>query len=178
MRVAHGWLRGEHGMSVQAVSWVIDCSKHKAKDFLVLLMIAYHANSEGAQSWPSMSKLAKEARCSMRAVQYSIKRLVDSGELRIDQEAGPKNSRIYSILGMQELHPLEVQALHPRGANHDIQGCKIRQRNKEEPSLKATVQIPESVLLRNQYEREDGIRRAKAMGFVVDEKTGACRRPQ
>lgn len=135
-------------MSVQAMSWVIDFSVHSSNDFVVLLMIANHAKSDGSGAWPSVPTLAKEARCSIRAVQYSIQRLVRSGELHIDRESGPQKARVYSVPG--------VQILHPRGANGDMEGCKSRHRNKEEPSIKqpsrsVATRIPEEFMPKDEH---------------------------
>lgn len=137
-------------MSVQAMSWVIDNSKHNSNEFVVLLMIANHAKSDGTGAWPSVPVLAREARCSEKSVQRAIIALVSSRELQIDREAGPKNSRVYSLPGVGQKqggqfdHPKtghSDQSKSPvRGDISSLQGGHSVPRNKEEPSLKATVQ--------------------------------------
>ena len=126
-------------VSVQAMSWVIDQSRHKENSFLVLLMIANHAKSDGTLSWPSVPTLAKEARCSEKTVQRVIKNLCESGELVIDREYGPKTTRSYSIPGVSgasKCPPSEGTKCRPRVDIDDTQGGHSRHANKEEPSLK------------------------------------------
>jgi hypothetical protein len=134
-------------MSVQAMSWVIDHSTHSETSFIVLLMIANHARSDGTLAWPSIPVLAKESRCSEKTVQRAIKALCTSGELKIDQEYGPKKSRIYSLPmlpkgpkttpdeGGHFVHSEGTQC-PPRVDICDLQGGHLRPANKEEPSLK------------------------------------------
>jgi hypothetical protein len=79
------------------MSWVIEHSKHKGNAFVVLLMIANHARSDGSGAWPSVKTLAKEARISPRAVQYTVRRLERSGELLTEVGHGPSGSNLYSL---------------------------------------------------------------------------------
>lgn len=120
------------------MSWVIDNSKHSANEFVVLLMIANHAKSDGTGAWPSVPMLAKEARCSEKSVQRAIIALVESGELQIDQQAGPRNSRVYSLPAVEKRKGGHFdQSKSPlRGDIYDRQGGHLVPRNKEEPSLK------------------------------------------
>jgi hypothetical protein len=82
---------------------VLHHSEASGTDKVVLLGIANHDNDHGA--WPKVSTLAKYARCSERAVQYAVQRLIASGELRVlQQEGGTKRTRggyetnVYEIL--------------------------------------------------------------------------------
>jgi hypothetical protein len=79
------------------MSWVIEHSQHKGNAFVVLLMIANHARSDGSGAWPSVKTLAGEARISPRAVQYTIRRLERSGELETGVSLGPGGSNLYSL---------------------------------------------------------------------------------
>jgi len=92
-------------MSVQAMSWVIQNSTHKGNSLVVLLMIANHAKSDGTDAWPSVKTLAREARVSSRTIQYTIRRLKKSGELNIQEGAGPAGANLYSLpkMGAQNL---------------------------------------------------------------------------
>ena len=84
-------------LSVQAISWVIEHSKHKGNSFVVLLMIANHARSDGTGAWPSVRTLARESRVSTRTVRYSFQDLKDSGELSIEKGRGPSGTNLYSL---------------------------------------------------------------------------------
>ena len=92
--------------SVQAISWVIDYSKHKGNSLVVLLMIANHARSDGSGAWPSIHTLAKESRLSDRTVQRCIKRLARTThkikpELIVRTAKGPYGSNLYDIPGVK-----------------------------------------------------------------------------
>ncbi len=99
-------------LSVQAISWVIDQSKHKGNTFVVLLMIANHAKSDGTGAWPSVSTLSKESRLSRRTVQRCVSRLShpwsgradwhkDPPELNVRIGKGPYGSNLYDIPGVK-----------------------------------------------------------------------------
>jgi helix-turn-helix protein len=102
-------------MSVQAISWVIDHSKHKGNPLVVLLMIANHARSDGTGAWPSVHTLAKESRLSDRTVQRCIATLSKSKELHVSKAAGPYGANLYSIRGVK---------LSPGGVNSGERGCQ------------------------------------------------------
>lgn len=100
-------------VSVQAISWVIESSKHKGNSFVVLLMIANHARSDGTGAWPSVKTIAKESRVAERTVQRTIKRLTRwthniEPELVCDKGKGPHGCNLYSIPGVK-LSPTRCQ---------------------------------------------------------------------
>lgn len=99
-------------LSVQAISWVIEYSKHKGNCFVVLMMIANHAKSDGTGAWPSIPTLAKESRISDRTVQRCIHRLsrpwsgrkrwqIEPPELKVLVSKGPYGSNLYEIPGVK-----------------------------------------------------------------------------
>jgi hypothetical protein len=92
-------------MSVQALSWVIENSKHKGNTFVVLLMIANHARSDGTGAWPSVQTLCKECRLARRTVQRCLSRLSKPWkfpiELRISVAKGPYGANLYEIPGVK-----------------------------------------------------------------------------
>ncbi len=90
-------------MSVQAMSFVIDNSKHKGSYLLTLLMIANHAHADGTGAYPSVPTLAKETRMSERGVRYCLQVLKDSGELEVFRDAGPRGCNLYQIPMRQSL---------------------------------------------------------------------------
>lgn len=118
------------------MSWVIDHSKHNSNAFVVLLMIANHAKSDGTGAWPSVPVLAVEARCSQKSVQRAILTLVASGELQIDKQHGPRNSRLYSIPAVKQGGHFDQSKSPVRGDIPSLEGRHPVPRNKEEPSLK------------------------------------------
>lgn len=89
--------RAQVPLSVQAISWVIDESKHKLGNLVVLLMIANHAKSDGSGAWPSVPTLARESRMSERQVQRCIRLLEKSGELQVSNGTGPHGCNVYAI---------------------------------------------------------------------------------
>lgn len=55
---------------------------------MVLLVIADHANDDGAEAWPSQATIAKKASVSIRTVQRSVNSLVEQGYLRMEKHRG------------------------------------------------------------------------------------------
>lgn len=99
-------------LSVQAISWVIDHSQHKGNTFVVLLMIANHARSDGTGAWPSVQTIAKESRLSRRTVQRCVHRLslpwsgrknwhTSPPELNVRVGKGPYGSNLYELPGVK-----------------------------------------------------------------------------
>ena len=70
------------------MAWVIEHSPHKGSELLCLLMVANHANAEGREAYPSISKLAKKCRLSERQITRLLHRLEASGALRIERATG------------------------------------------------------------------------------------------
>lgn len=75
-------------MSVQAMTYVIDNSKHKGSAFVLLLMIANRAHPDGTNAFASIPVLAKDARLQKRHVYNLLPILEASGELEINRGAG------------------------------------------------------------------------------------------
>lgn len=84
-------------MSVQAVVWVLEHSTSRLGDRLVLLAIANHAQADGTNAWPSVARIAKEARVTPRSVQRSMRILEASGELVIEPGAGFRGTNLCRI---------------------------------------------------------------------------------
>ena len=129
----------EDGLSVQAISWVVEHSQTKANPFIVLLMIANHAHSDGTGAWPSIETLARESRLSERTVQRAIRRLEKTGELEVERSDGGRKSNYYCVKmsgvkvtpqGCKVLSPQRCQALTP------------------EPSFNRPLKIKRAALLR------------------------------
>ena len=82
-------------MSIEAVRHVLERSKTKGAQRLILIVIADHADREGI-AWPSVQTIARLANCSERFVKKTIKKL-KSGELIIEKGGGRGRSNRYRI---------------------------------------------------------------------------------
>jgi hypothetical protein len=120
-------------LSVQAISWVIDNSKQNLGPFIVLLMIANHARSDGTGAWPSVATIARESRLSERQTRYCLRKLEQSGELQTQIKAGPHGTNTYSLPLMvgAKSAPLGAVSAVPRGNLRPNEGHPIA----PEPSL-------------------------------------------
>jgi len=86
------------------MSQVWEKSKSKGSCLLVLLAIADNSNDENI-AWPSIKTISKKSRMSERNVQYSIQKLVDMGELKVNDQASRYGTNEYAILlGVKTLH--------------------------------------------------------------------------
>jgi len=82
-------------MSIEAVRWVLERSKTKGAQRLILVVIAEHADKNGL-AWPSIETIARLANCSERFVKETIAKL-KSGELIIERGGGRGRSNRYRI---------------------------------------------------------------------------------
>lgn len=85
-------------MSVRVMSWLWEHSGARGADLLTLLAIGDCADDTGSNAWPSMSTLATKTRQDRRTVQRIIRRLADSGQLAVDENAGPRGVNRYRVL--------------------------------------------------------------------------------
>jgi hypothetical protein len=97
------------------MAWVIENSKQKASSFVVLLMIANHAHSDGTGAWAGYDTLAKESRITARQVINCVERLAKSGELSVEKSRGPYGTNLYRINGMQGI---STEAKPPQGGEN------------------------------------------------------------
>lgn len=82
-------------MSFEAVRWILENSKTKGAQRLILVVIAEHADKNGL-AWPSIETIARLANCSERFVKETIAKL-ESGELIIERGGGRGRSNRYRI---------------------------------------------------------------------------------
>ena len=82
-------------MSIEAVRHVLENSKTKGAQRLILLVIAEHADRSGI-AWPSVETIARLANCSGRFVKRTIAKL-DAGELVLERGGGRGRSNRYRI---------------------------------------------------------------------------------
>ena len=90
-------------MSIQAVSYVLQYSKTKLWDRLVLIALANHANDR-ALSWPAVQTIAHEAGIGERTTQRALRRLEALGEISpsVSRSLGGRKSTEYLLSGYEE----------------------------------------------------------------------------
>lgn len=124
-------------MSIEAMSWVLNHAPVSHTDKLVLLGIASHADSDGANAWPGIARLARYASVSERSVSRSIARLRDAGLLHVEVNQGgthatdPKRRpNRYTILtdsvstGVTPVSSLDGQGVTPVTLRDDTRGTQ------------------------------------------------------
>lgn len=93
-------------MSHQATTWVLERSEQEGRDFIVLFVIANHCHPDGTGAYPSMERIAAQARISERGARYAVEALEKSGELVVKREKGAtpnlewRSRNVYSIPGV------------------------------------------------------------------------------
>jgi biotin operon repressor len=75
-------------MSVKVMGWVWDQSIEPAAKKMVLLAIADHADHDGDNAWPSVSRIARMVGINARNAQRYIRQLEEEGYLIIGQQRG------------------------------------------------------------------------------------------
>lgn len=73
------------------MSWVFQHSETTGNDRLVLLAIADRCNDEGTDAHPSVSALARKARCSDRTVLRALESLEACGAIGVERQLGRAN---------------------------------------------------------------------------------------
>ena len=96
-------------MSVHVISWVLHHSKARLGDRLVLLVLADKANDDGTGAWPSVRTIAREARMSVRAVQYSLRRLERAGAIVSTGSSG-HGTTVYTVVTTPPANSARVQS--------------------------------------------------------------------
>ncbi len=91
-------------MSISIMTRVWAESQHKGSELLLLLAIADNANDQGV-AYPSLHTLAKKIRMSRRNVIFLIKKLVDSGELRVEMGTSRHRTNTYHIVIGENFSP-------------------------------------------------------------------------
>lgn len=92
-------------MSIKAMTWVWDNSKHSGSRLLLLLAIADHCNDDG-ECYPGVTRLAKKSRLSHSHTQTLIRELKESGEITVliqqGIETGTGQTNIYHLNGYRQ----------------------------------------------------------------------------
>lgn len=110
-------------MSIKVQSHVWDNSPAKGGELLILLAIADFADDNGV-AWPSVSTLAQKSRLSERQAQRNIRNLVASGDLAIDENAGPHGTHRYRVLRVSSRHPRQNVGVTSSAKRGDIRDKK------------------------------------------------------
>jgi helix-turn-helix protein len=83
-------------MSWEATSSVVNKSKQKGSAYLLILLLANHADGNG-YSWYGVRRLALETRLKERNVRYLIRKLERSGELEVFIGKGENGTNLYRV---------------------------------------------------------------------------------
>jgi len=84
-------------LSIKVMTWVWDHSPYKDDALLIHLALADWANDEG-MCWPTQSRIAAKARCSVEHVRRVTKRMQADGYLEIvSTSKGPGSSHKYLL---------------------------------------------------------------------------------
>lgn len=100
-------------MSIKAMVAVWERSKQKGSALLLELYLANCAHDDGSSIYPSVKTMARHTRLSERSVQYALRDLEASGEIR-REGLSPRGTPSYSI-GVQILQG---------GAKYDTEGVQ------------------------------------------------------
>lgn len=73
-------------MSWQATSAVVQHSKQRGMVYTCLLILSNYANPDGGNIFPSIKRVAHDCRCDERSVQRYIKKLLEAGEIILQEK--------------------------------------------------------------------------------------------
>jgi len=99
-------------MSIRVMSQVWDSDLTDIYEASVLLALANHADDDG-RCYPSMARVAKLARCSVRKAQVVTKALAERGYLRVEPNSGPRGCNTY-FLTLTPAQDAPQHIVHPR----------------------------------------------------------------
>jgi hypothetical protein len=127
-------------MSISVMASVWDESSLSGTELLLLLAIADFADERGI-AYPSVATLARKIRMSDRNVRYLLTNLVESGELEIDRNAGPKGCNLFRVKWASGVKSISgVKPIAVGGEAHSRKGVKPTSPepslNHHEPSVK------------------------------------------
>ena len=88
-------------MSWEATNAVVQMSKQKGSGYLLMLLLANHADGNG-YSWYSVRRLAAETRLSPRNVRYLIRKSEALGELEVFIGQGEKGTNLYRVTSVPD----------------------------------------------------------------------------
>jgi hypothetical protein len=92
-------------MSWQAVQEVMEKSASKGSERLLLMVIATHADKDSLRTFIGLDSLCKESNMKRRNLIYTLQKLEESGELKIDHVRGSGNVNTYSLTLPENVQP-------------------------------------------------------------------------
>ncbi len=114
-------------MSIQAVGWVLDESRSRGVDRLVLISLANHCD-ERLTAWPSVRTIAREAGVATNTVMAAVRRLVELGELEVVEAGDARKSSVYRITkgngGVSDVR-------HP-AVDNPSEGCRVSETQRRD----------------------------------------------
>jgi hypothetical protein len=137
---------------------------------LLLLAIADHAHPDGTNAFPSQHTLAKKTRLSVRQVRRLLDRLVDGGELKIEERPGT-TALMTVLMGADKMSGVPAVATAPDGPTsadmamsptRDMRAAGQDTAASYEPSSKPSLTRPGTI------PSEDGALRAPAFESARD----------
>lgn len=85
-------------MGLKAMLYALHESPYSGKQQLIHIAIAEAVNNETMIGFISQEAIAKAAKCSIETVRLTVKRMVESGHLKIVQEARQHRATVYQIV--------------------------------------------------------------------------------
>jgi hypothetical protein len=131
-------------MSIQAIAWVLEQSEATLADRLVLLAIANHADARGWNAYPSVPRIAEEARVAEATVYRSLSTLEQSGELIVHRHPGRSNKYVIAAL-----NPSQIERGNPSQIERGPLASTRKTPRKLRPEPSLTVNQPSRVRARN-----------------------------
>lgn len=123
-------------MSIEMMTLVWRHSRNKGSVLLMELAIADHAHDDGTGAYPSTERLARYARQTERNVRFVLQQLLDSKEVSIEYNAGPRGTNRFT-LNTKLLRSLPDQIPNREGERVSSQGEKISSGEKISPLKKS-----------------------------------------
>ena len=112
----------------------------KRIDKLVFERLAFYGSlNPDRTAYPSVARLASEAMCSERSVQYAVRRLESVGLIECLYDKGGRITSRYRVVGSTDCRA-GVQTVHPRGANRAPEVLREGKRVSKNTSLSAIAQ--------------------------------------
>ncbi|GAA0646792.1 hypothetical protein GCM10010174_82460 [Kutzneria viridogrisea] len=128
-------------MSIEAISWALNHApiprdrRDASSLAIVLVGLANHADPEGRNAFPAVSRLARYTRLSERSVQYALRALEELNLIRPSDPAivaahikrgdrRPKGWDLAIRHGVQTLHPADVHGVQTQP--HGVQTARPR----------------------------------------------------
>ena len=112
----------------------------KRIDKLVYERLAFYGSlNPDRTAYPSVKRIADEALCSERSVQYAVRRLESVGLIECLYDKGGRVTSRYRVVGSTDCRA-GVQTVHPRGASVAPEVLREGKRVSKNTSLSAVVQ--------------------------------------